>query len=162
MHILNPFKDQQDLLEKFLGVLRRFNGNLPIPKPLQTEIEEFFIFTWQKDLTSALREESDRKIYDQLPIGVRHRIYHEFLFYDFLHLFRSLFRIKKAGNLAQQQSMIAKEPIFTLNSTLNKKSEMQLIMDWNDSQYAEMVVAITDMLEPRMVRPGQVVLSQNQ
>lgn len=102
MHILNPHKNQEDQLERFLGVLKRFNGNLPIPKRLQTEIEDFFIFTWQKDLTSALKEESERKIYDQLPMSVRHRIYHEYLFFDFLHLFRSLFKIKKPEVLVPQ------------------------------------------------------------
>lgn len=94
-HITSPLNEVQNELESFFGVLKRFNGNCPIEKSLRMDIENFFEFRWEKDKTQALKTQQDRHIFEQLPHIVQYRIYHDFLYDEFLGMFFKAFRIKQ-------------------------------------------------------------------
>ena len=92
---LDPFEDSRKQLLLFFAVLRRFNGNQPFCGKIRTEIEDFFEFMWNNDPTQALRSETDRLLFEQLPHSVRQRIYTQYLFDDFLEHFKALFNFEK-------------------------------------------------------------------
>ena len=82
-------------MERFFGVLKRFNKNLPINRRLMEEIYTFIEMNEKHDKTMAMKKEKDIDLLHQLPYFVQNRIYKEFLFEDFLVLFRKAFTYAK-------------------------------------------------------------------
>lgn len=68
---------------------------MPIDEKMRNEIQSFFEFRWEKDKTQALRTKADQDIFDQMPYAVQNKIYTDFLFGDFLKIFKKTFLIKQ-------------------------------------------------------------------
>lgn len=46
-------------LQKFFGLLARFNRGHPVPKEIMSKIEDYFNYYWAKDLNFAMKSEED-------------------------------------------------------------------------------------------------------
>lgn len=107
IEILDKFKsynddlDQGDDLNKFFGVLTRFNGKEALNPAFKEEIESFFEFKWKNDCNQAFKEDLDLQHYDQLPDHVQQSIYKDFLFQPFLQKFKRTFDIPNMLNPRQ-------------------------------------------------------------
>lgn len=89
--MLNPLLDSRSHLEAWFSVLKRFNGNYSLKREFRQEIEKYFDHNWTQDRTLAFKSPKDLKIFNLLPHGVRYRIYQDYLFDDFLELFKPNF-----------------------------------------------------------------------
>ena len=82
-------------LSKWLGLLQHYNQNQPLPKELSLEIEHYFDYYWRNDKNYATSGKSDQRFMSELPKNVRRDIYVDFLFKDFLYLFKTQFTFYK-------------------------------------------------------------------
>ena len=88
-------EDSHKDLFKWITLLSRFNNGNPINKDLITEIEGFFDYYWNNDRMRALNSVEGDKFVHELPSNVTETIILEFLFRDFLFLFKSNFNYRK-------------------------------------------------------------------
>jgi hypothetical protein len=96
MEILSNFKDigkegDSKNLSKFVLLLAKFNNGLPMKRDIITKIEDFFDYYWVNDILRALKTEKDEMFISQLPDQVVQQILMEFLFKDYLYLFKANF-----------------------------------------------------------------------
>jgi hypothetical protein len=61
---------------------------------LKTKVEEFFDYKWNFDKNQALDDPEEKEILAQLPNEVQDRLMTNFIFRDFLGIFRAFFRIE--------------------------------------------------------------------
>ena len=62
---------------------------------MKRNIEQFFNYKWQFDRNQAIDDEEEMAILEQLPEEVQNKIYTNFLFKEFLHIFQDTFTICK-------------------------------------------------------------------
>jgi hypothetical protein len=62
---------------------------------MKRNIEQFFNYKWQFDRNQAIDDEEEMAILEQLPEEVQNKIYTNFLFKEFLHIFHDTFTICK-------------------------------------------------------------------
>jgi len=79
-------------LSKWIALLSRFNNGNPLNKDLITKIEDFFDYYWQNNRLAAIQNETDLRFMDELPYYVQGEIIIDYLFTDFLYIYRSYFR----------------------------------------------------------------------
>lgn len=79
--------EEGDKLAKFFGIIRSFNNDKAMDPELKLKIEKHLDYKWTHDRNSAIDELEEKKILEELPDAVQDRIYKEFLFDKFLHLF---------------------------------------------------------------------------
>lgn len=84
----------KDLFE-WITLLSKFNKGKPLHKDLISEIESFFDFYWKNNRMRVFKSEIGLRYIQELPSGVSESIVIEFLFRDFLNLFKSIFNYKK-------------------------------------------------------------------
>jgi len=78
----------------FLGTLKRFNGNQQLPAKIVSRIEEYFKYRWENHKNLAVQQEpADSKLFDMLPFKVQRGIYTEYLYSNFLSVYKSIFKI---------------------------------------------------------------------
>jgi len=87
------FNNEEDL-EKFFLLLRKYNSGKPIDKNTQFRIHNFLNYKWQNDRNNFLLEEKDKQIFSQLPGVCQRQIYTDFLFQEFLYKFRRFFSFR--------------------------------------------------------------------
>ena len=87
--------DDFDNLAKFVGLMKKFNKNLPMSQDLKSKIERFFEYKWNYDKNQAIDDEGEKAILDQLPVEVQDKLFTGFLFSEFLDLFQRFFLIEK-------------------------------------------------------------------
>ena len=63
----NATLDDGDNLNKFFGVLERFNGEKPIKLELKRQIEHHFNYKWENDKNAAIVDDEDLELFDQIP-----------------------------------------------------------------------------------------------
>jgi len=72
--ILQKIRDYQkpigdeDLLNKFIFTLYKFNGDRPIKNNLEKKFRNFFEFRWKHDMNFSLTDALDIQLFDQLDI----------------------------------------------------------------------------------------------
>ena len=88
-------EDKPRELFKWITLLSRFNNGKPLTKDLITEIEGFFDYYWKNDRMRALNSEQGERFIHELPSNISETIIIEFLFRDFLFLFKSAFNYRK-------------------------------------------------------------------
>lgn len=76
-------------------MLKQFNNDKIIDTKLKVKIEKFFDYKWSNDKNQALDEEEEKMLLDQLPTDVQVRLFTEFLYSDFLKVFKETFQIPK-------------------------------------------------------------------
>ena len=97
IEIIEKFKDfhkeleDGDQLSRFFGTLTSFNGMKPVDVEIKQEVETYFEYRWCRDKLMAFEAEEDTNMFDQLPDEVKLNIYSDFLFVDFLEIYKSLF-----------------------------------------------------------------------
>lgn len=74
-----------------MGLLAKINGGRPMPKDIRDRIEDFFEFYWNNDRLRAFKGSVDRKLLNELQDTFVQQILMEFLYVDFLYIFRFLF-----------------------------------------------------------------------
>ena len=140
--LVNPLSDQQTQLDSFFGVLKRFNNKIPINQEFRNQLLIFFEFRWDRDRTQALRTDNDKALFDQLPEGVRGRIYSDFLFDDFLKKFRS-------------------HLTFPEDQETTFKSTCRLgILNWDDPGFMSFAIGLLNLLEPVVYQNGEVITEE--
>ena len=96
IEIIEKFKDfhkeleEGDQLSRFFGTLTSFNGMKPVDVEIKQEVETYFEYRWCRDKLMAFQQEDDMNMYNQLPDEVKLNIYSDFLFVDFLEIYKSL------------------------------------------------------------------------
>ena len=84
-----------ELLQRFFGVLVRYNNHLPLKKELIDEFEDYFDFYWANDRLSFIADEAGESILAELPVDVRLQILKQFLFQDFFAEFSRHFELQR-------------------------------------------------------------------
>ena len=92
IRFLNKNHEESQMLALFLGTMKRFNGNSPLPEQLVSKLEEFFMYRWQNDPNLAISTDEDKFLLDQIPERIQSLIYTNFLFKDFLETYKDSFR----------------------------------------------------------------------
>ena len=59
------------------------------------KFEDYFNYFWAHDKNYAIQSEEDMRFMKELPKVIRRDIYKDFLFKDFLYLFKTHFRLVK-------------------------------------------------------------------
>ena len=98
----------------------------------------------EHDKTLAMKKESDLHIFNQLPGFIQNRIYKEFLFEDFLHMFKKAFKLVKPKLL-----------LFTPKQ--KKPSSQKQPLTWDSQIYAQFMIGLLDCLEPRYLPAGMQI-----
>lgn len=143
MEILSNFKNigkegDSKNLSKFVLLLAKFNNGLPMSRDIITRIEDFFDYYWANDMLRALKTEQDEMFISQLPDQVVQQILMDFLFRDFLYLFK--------GN-------------FTTDNPNYMKSKLK---GQNDPTYRKNMQILLRNLEPRTyVVGGELIQDQD-
>eukprot|EP00347_Sterkiella_histriomuscorum_P018178 403346494 len=140
--IVTAENEESENLTKWLGLLARFNKGRPLPKDMTRKIENYFDYYWAQDRNYAIKSEEDLRFMQELPKQIRISIFREFLFKNFLYLFRSYFTITR-----DIQELI--------EGGDQKKSKNY---GWADTQYASFMVQIMQSLEPRKYMRNEMIL----
>lgn len=85
---------QQEDLTHWFGVLSKYNKKKHIGNDLRNEIESHFEFYWRKDKNYAAKSPEGQRFIHELPNHVMVKLYTQFLFKDFLYIFRYYFKLK--------------------------------------------------------------------
>ena len=67
-------------LQRFLGVLERFNNNNPLTPEFIHNIEDYFEFYWETDKMNFIKDPKDRQMLLELPANYRTTVMKDFLF----------------------------------------------------------------------------------
>jgi hypothetical protein len=143
IQILNQFKsyndslDQGDQLNKFFGVLTRFNGYERLNNQFKVDLETFFDYKWKNDSNQAFRDPEDTQHYSQLPEHVQQSIYKDFLFQPFLLRFKRTFDIPNMMNPNQYS-----------------------FYSFEDQVYRDFMMHIMSNLEPISVKPNSIIFDE--
>lgn len=78
-------------LSMWIALLSRFNSGNPLGKELITKIEDFFNYYWEKNRLAIMRSDLDRRFLRELPDNVQADIFINYLFNDFLYLYKGYF-----------------------------------------------------------------------
>ena len=89
--------------------------------------ESYFEYYWQHDKNYAIQSQMDNRFMKELPKHIRRDIYKEFLFKDFLYMFRTHFKLYKDENVPASKR----------------------IYSWEDNQYQGFMIRLLQKLEPR-------------
>lgn len=90
------------------------------------EIEQYFTYRWKNDKNSAIQDQQDIDLLEQLPNHIQDKLLSYFLFKGFLNKFQGYFRI--------------------VNSI--KPGIMNSYYTWNDEPYCEFMACLLRNLEP--------------
>lgn len=83
---------EEDKLEPFFALLRgQFNYGKPLKKELRDDISNFMNLTWQNNRNNFLVSETDQRLFDQLYSNTQLAVFKDFIFKEFLYLFRRFF-----------------------------------------------------------------------
>jgi hypothetical protein len=132
--------EDSENLSKWLGLLAHFNKNRPLSKDMTKRFEQYFEYYWQHDKNYAIQSEDDKRFMKELPKHIRRDIYKEFLFKDFIYLFRTHFKVLKedTGN--------GKRQLYT----------------WEDTQYQQFMIKTLQRLEPRFYHAKEYILEEGE
>lgn len=100
-------------LTKWVALLTKYNDNMPLPKNLITQIEDFFDYYWYNNPLAAFVTESDIRFISELPESTVAQIYIDYLFKDFLYKYKSYILGTMSVNVEQlSEEHSAKTRIF--------------------------------------------------
>lgn len=97
IEILDQFKnfhkelDDGDNLSRFFGTITSFNNMKPIDVEFKNSVENYFDYRWCRDKLMAFENDDEMNLFDQLPDEIKLNIYSDFLFVDFLEIYKSFF-----------------------------------------------------------------------
>mmetsp|Transcript_20462 Transcript_20462/g.27654 ORF Transcript_20462/g.27654 Transcript_20462/m.27654 type:complete len:209 (+) Transcript_20462:811-1437(+) len=90
MQVQNVTADNEDsvTLYRWLLILKNFNKNKPLPPDMVNKFERYFSYYWKNNKNYAIQSEDDFSLLAELPVAIQSNIYKDFLFQDFLELFK--------------------------------------------------------------------------
>lgn len=132
--------EDSESLSKWLGLLAHFNKNRPLPKEMTKRFEQYFQYYWQHDKNYAIQSDEDMRFMKELPKHIRQDIYRDFLFKDFLYLFKTHFKLVK------QDAGVTNKSVYS----------------WEDNQYQQFMIKLLQNLEPRFYQTKEYVFEQGE
>lgn len=120
--------EDSEALSKWLGMLAHFNKNQPLSKEMIKRFEEYFEYYWAHDKNYAIQSEEDMRFMKELPKHIRRDIYKDFLFKDFLYIFKRHFRLVREDRLTKLETSY---------------------WNWEDNVYQQFMTTLLMKLEPR-------------
>jgi Ion channel len=147
--IVTSENEDNENLTKWLGLLSRFNKGRPLPKEMTFKIEEYFSYYWSKDRNYATKTLTGKRFLSELPkqirVDVRYylnlkqcfQIYKDFLFKNFLYVFKNYFQMIRDEKLVSRRQ--------------------SKFYGFGDSAWSAFMVAMMQNLEPRYFSPGDVI-----
>ena len=79
------------MLSKWIALLTKFNESQPLSKEMITKIEDFFQFYWLNNPLLAFKSDDDQRFLSELPTQTVEQIYIDYLFRNFLYIYKSFF-----------------------------------------------------------------------
>ena len=134
--------EDSENLSKWLGLLTHFNKNRPLSKEMTKKFEQYFEYYWQHDKNYAIQSDEDKRFMKELPKHIRRDIYKEFLFKDFIYLFRTHFKLIKPD--------------------MGGPGGKRVQYTWDDTQYQSFMVKILQKLEPRFYQAKEFILEERE
>lgn len=105
------------------------------------EVERYFLYYWRNDKNCAVTREENVKIIRELPLEIQSAIFRDFLFKDFLAMFKVHFTLLKPPNMQ-------------IEGALPKYYE------WADQVYSQFVIEFCQSLEPRFYDKGEYIMEE--
>jgi hypothetical protein len=96
------------------------------------KIENYFEYYWSHDRNYAIKSGEGQRFMSELPKYIKYRLFSDYLFKDFLYLFKQFF-------------------------VLDKKSD-----NWESSSWANFMIKVLCNLEPRIYKPGEPILLEDE
>ena len=131
------------MLMRWILMLKNFNHNKPLPPALTKKFEDYFEYFWKNDKNAAIATEEDQNIMRELPDHIKANIYKDFLFQDFLELFRVHFLFKKP-------------------EVDQVKDGLVVFFTWDDQQYSSFMIRICQSLEPRYYEQKEYIFQEGE
>ena len=135
--------NDEEQLCKFLDVIKTFNSGKPLNEKLKKQIESFFDYKWSHDKNSAIDDEDEQEILDELPSYVQDKLYVGFLFCNFIKKFKRFLTIEK-------------------NSKILRSKDLHLRRYYTmiDNPYRDFIIRILTSLEPRFEKKGTTLINE--
>ena len=137
----NKDLEEDDLMNKFFGTLKRFNNDEPIDHELKERIEAHFNYRWTRDKNVAYEGDISQSIMEQLQTNkdLLNSLYRDFIYHDFIRSFSRTFKFP------------------------NQDSEYKHAMyTWADDDYREFMLEVLTALEPRREENHRVLMYENE
>jgi len=106
------------------------------------KFEKYFEYYWQNNKNYAIADEEDLALLAELPCSIQSNIYKDFLFQDFLELFKVHFIFKKPDRKQDPNGLVK-------------------YYEWEDSQYSSFMVKLLQALEPRSFGHGEYIYEED-
>lgn len=106
------------------------------------KFEQYFEYYWKNDKNYAIQSDEDKRFMKELPKHIRRDIYKEFLFKDFIYLFRTHFKLVKEENL--------------------QNPSKRKLWNWEDLRYQSFMIKTLQKLEPRYYNPKEFILEEGE
>ena len=129
-------------LYRWLLVLKNFNNNKPLNQELIKKFEKYFEYQWENDKNIAVEEDADLALLSELPVSIQSNIYKDFLFEDFLALFKVHFYFQKPNKKQISNGLVK-------------------YYEWEDSAYSGFMVQLLQSLEPRSYGHGEYIFEED-
>ena len=89
--VITAENDKSEDLAKWMGLLARYSPNNRLEKKMIRKLEAYFEYYWSHDRNYAIRDKDGQRFMSELPEDIKQRLQTEFLFKDFMYLFRNYF-----------------------------------------------------------------------
>jgi len=89
--VITAVNDNSEDLAKWMGLLARYSRSGKLDKKTIEKLENYFDYYWKHDRNYAVRTEVGQRFISELPKKLKREIFTQFLFKDFIYLFRNYF-----------------------------------------------------------------------
>lgn len=90
--------EEGNQLSRFLNTMQQFNSNEPLEKTMKNQLEEYFYYRWANDKNSAITDQQDLEIFNQMPMEVKMKLLRDFMHKRFLNQYQDLFSYENLGS----------------------------------------------------------------
>ena len=140
---LDAENGDRESLQRFLGVLVRYNNHLPLRQEFTASIEDYFDFYWANDKLTFIASEADQSLLAELPVDRRLVIMKNFLFADFFLEFNKYFELER----------VVDDP--------HPKVKIQhAYYRWGHEGFDEFMLEVMKSLVPRRCVAGEIILHE--
>ena len=149
---LNAELDQGEELNKFFGVIKKFNMNIELDIEIKQRIEQFFDFKWINDKNFAFQMDEYQNVVEQMPDNLIEDIYFKCLYYQFWARFHSYFELPKGERAGKKPGPDGKETeVKILHARYNIEHDFEL---------RGFVKNIMQKLEPIKFERGEILYEE--
>jgi hypothetical protein len=156
-NLINKNFEESDKLSLFLGTLNRFNQDQPLDKDYKKMIEEYFEYRWRMVRNTAVSDEADRDLLDQLPMVVQTQIFTDFLYKDFMTRYSLYF---EDTHKSMAKSTHRKNVRRKSSNILGISDTIQLLQSCENTKVFQMI--FLEFLEPMFLHPNKSFIKSDQ